>query len=95
MYEHVPSCAHAKLTLTNTLGLHARAAAAIVQALQGLQAEVSVGWAGHTANARSILELLTLGAPQGSVLEVSANGPDAEAAVTALTRLIENRFYEE
>lgn len=95
MYEHIPSCVHAKLTLTNTLGLHARAAAAIVQALHGLQADVRVCWEGHTANARSILELLTLGAPQGSVLEVSANGPDAEAAVTALTRLIENRFYEE
>lgn len=95
MHEHAPSCVHAILTLTNTLGLHARAAAAIVQALQGFQAEVSVSWAGQTANGRSILDLLTLGAPQGSVLEVWANGPDAEAAVTALTRLVENRFYEE
>ncbi|MEW6298745.1 MAG: HPr family phosphocarrier protein [Thermodesulfobacteriota bacterium] len=95
MYEHAPSCVHAKLVLTNTLGLHARAAAAVVQALQGLQADVTVSWAGQTANGRSILELLTLGAPQGSVLEVRATGPDAEAAVAALTRVVENRFYEE
>jgi phosphotransferase system HPr (HPr) family protein len=95
MHEHTPSCVHATLTLANTLGLHARAAAAIVQALQGLQANVTVSWAGQAANGRSILDLLTLGAPQGGRLEVWANGPDAEAAVRALTRLVENRFYEE
>jgi phosphocarrier protein HPr len=91
----VSSSVHATLILTNTLGLHARAAAAFVQALNGLDVEVTVGWDGRTVNGRSILDLLTLGAPQGSTLEVEARGADAEAAIAALTKVVENRFYEE
>jgi phosphocarrier protein HPr len=90
-----PPCIHAKLALTNTLGLHARAAAAFVRALGNLQAEVEVSWGGHTANGRSLLELLTLGAPKGSMLEVRISGTDAQAALAALTQVVENRFYEE
>jgi phosphotransferase system HPr (HPr) family protein len=90
-----PPCIHATLILTNTLGLHARAAAAFVRALSGLQAEVAVSWEGHTANGRSLLELLTLGAPKGSALEVRVSGADAEAAMAAVTQVVENRFYEE
>lgn len=90
-----PPCIHAKLTLTNTLGLHARAAAAFVRALGNLQAEVEVSWEGQTANGRSLLELLTLGAPQGSMLDVRISGTDAQAALAALTQVVENRFYEE
>jgi phosphocarrier protein HPr len=88
-------CLQAQLTLTNTLGLHARAAAAFVRALSGLRAQVTVSWEGRTVNGRSMLELMTLGAPQGSVLEVQVSGMDAEEALAALTRVVENRFYEE
>ena len=84
-----------RLTLLNTLGLHARAAATFVQALKGLQVEISVRYAGHTANGRSVLDLLTLGAPQGSVLHVQISGIDAKAALAALAAVVEHRFYEE
>jgi phosphocarrier protein len=85
----------AQLTLLNTQGLHARAAALFVKALHGLNAEVQVSWDGRTVNGRSILELMTLGAPQGSVLDIQIHGVDATAALAALTRVIEDRFYEE
>lgn len=87
--------ASARLTITNTQGLHARAAAAFVRALSGLSAEVQVSWEGRTVNGRSMLDLMTLGAPRGSVLEVKVSGADAEAALAALTKVVENRFYEE
>ena len=90
----IPS-AVARLTVLNTQGLHARAAATLVKALSGLSAEVRVSWEGQTVNGRSMLDLMTLGAPQGSVLEIQTTGADAEAALAALTKVIENRFYEE
>ena len=84
-----------RLTLLNAMGLHARAAAAFVKALKDLKVEVTVSWKGQTANGRSVLDLLTLGAPQGSVLELQIQGVDADEALSALTRLVANRFDEE
>jgi phosphotransferase system HPr (HPr) family protein len=84
-----------QFTLTNTQGLHARAAAVFVRALSGLNAQVTVSWQDRTVNGRSMLDLMTLGAPCGSVLDVHVSGADAEAAFTALTAVVENRFYEE
>jgi len=85
----------AQLTLTNTQGLHARAAAAFVRAISGLQVDVTVSWQNRTVNGRSMLELMTLGAPHGSILEVTTSGVDAEAALAKLIEVITNRFYEE
>ena len=85
----------AQLTLMNTQGLHARAAAAFVRALSGLRAQVAVSWQNRTVNGRSMLDLMTLGAPYGSVLDVQVSGDDAEEALTVLTKVVDNRFYEE
>jgi phosphocarrier protein HPr len=85
----------AQLTIMNTQGLHARAAAAFVRAISGLRAEVTVSWQNRTVNGRSMLDLMTLGAPHGSVLEITTSGIDAEAALAKLTEVIANRFYEE
>lgn len=90
-----PSTVCTRLTLLNTLGLHARAAATFVKALAGLRAEVQVSWEDRTVNGRSMLDLMTLGAPQGSVLEIHVSGADADAALAAVTKVIEERFYEE
>ena len=84
-----------RLTLLNAMGLHARAAAAFVKALKDLRVEVTVSWQGQTANGRSVLDLLTLGAPQGSVLELQIQGDDADEALATLTRLVADRFDEE
>ena len=84
-----------QLTLKNKQGLHARAAAVFVRALSGLSAEVSVSWQNRAVNGRSMLDLMTLGAPCGSVLEVQINGTDADAVLAALSKVFEDRFYEE
>jgi phosphocarrier protein HPr len=85
----------AQLTLKNKQGLHARAAAVFVRALSGLSVEVSISWQNRAVNGRSMLDLMTLGAPCGSVLEVQINGTDADAALVALSKVVEDRFYEE
>lgn len=85
----------AQVTLLNKQGLHARAAAAFVRALNGLRVDVTVSWQNQTVNGRSMLDLMTLGAPCGSVLEITTSGVDAEVALTKLTEVIANRFYEE
>ena len=83
--------AAARLTLAHPEGLHARVAASFVQALRHFQAQVTVSWDGRTVNGRSVIELLTLGAPCGSVLEVQTTGEDAVAALAALTPIVEQR----
>lgn len=90
-----PASRNAQLTLKNTQGLHARAAATLVRALNGMSAQILVSWDGRTVNGRSLLELMTLGAPRGSVLLVEISGTDADAALAAVRQVVENRFYEE
>jgi phosphocarrier protein HPr len=86
---------HIQLILKNKQGLHARAAAVFVRALSGLSVEVLVSWQNRAVNGRSMLDLMTLGAPCDSVLEVQINGADADAALAALSKVVEDRFYEE
>lgn len=84
-----------RLEVRNRLGLHARAAAQIVQTLAPFTAEVRLSKDDTTVDARSILGLMTLGAGQGSRVEVSCSGPDAPAALAALERLFARNFDEE
>ncbi len=79
----------------NARGLHARASAKLVKVVQPFEAEVRVARDGQSVDARSIMGLLMLGAGQGSTLEISAEGPDAEAALDAVVALIEARFDED
>ena len=54
-----------------------------------------MSWQDRVVNGRSMLDLMTLGAPYGSVLEVQINGVDANAALAALSKVVEDRFYED
>jgi phosphocarrier protein HPr len=83
-----------KLEIRNKLGLHARAAALFVQTVNKFSSQVSVSNDGTTANGRSIMGMLTLGATQGSKIQVEAIGDDAEKALRALEKLLDNRFNE-
>ncbi len=83
-----------ELSITNTLGLHARPAATLVQTVLQFQSEVHIALNGHRVNAKSIMGLLTLAAAQGSVLTVTCDGPDAEDAMTAIRSLLESGFGE-
>jgi len=81
-------------TITNELGIHARSAAMIVEVSNRYRAEICLEKDGIRVNAKSILGILTLGCPKGSIVIVRAEGVDAEAAVEELGRLIENKFGE-
>lgn len=81
--------------ICNQLGLHARAAARFVTKVKQFDAEVWVRKNGTTVPGNEILELLLLDAPRGTVIELIATGHQAEAAVTALARLIECKFDED
>lgn len=83
-----------KVEIKNKLGLHARAAALLVQTANKFSAQVSLSKDGQTADARSIMGLLTLAAARGSKILVEASGDDAERAVKAIERLIDSRFNE-
>jgi phosphocarrier protein HPr len=81
--------------ICNQRGLHARAAARFVKTVGQFDAEVWVRKNGTKVPGNEILELLLLEAPPGTVIELTATGLQAEAAVTALARLIECKFDED
>jgi phosphotransferase system HPr (HPr) family protein len=83
-----------KLEITNKLGLHARAAALLVQTVNRFSAQVTLSKDGQSADGRSIMGVLTLAATQGSNVQVEANGEDAERAVKAIEKLFDSRFNE-
>lgn len=80
--------------LINRLGLHARAAAQLVQTANRFKAEVVVAKDGEEVNGKSIMGLLMLAAPVGSQLRVTVTGDDAEASMQALRTLINDGFGE-
>ena len=82
-------------TIANKLGLHARAAAKLVQVTNQFQSRIRLLKNGQEADAKSILGILTLSCPQGTQVEVHAEGNDAADAVKAVALLIENKFGEE
>lgn len=83
-----------KIEIKNKLGVHARAAALLVQTVNKFSAQVTFSKDGQIADGRSIMGVLTLAATQGSKIEVEASGEDAEQAVRAIERLIDRRFNE-
>ncbi len=83
-----------ELTITNEVGLHARPAALFVQEASKFKSEISVRNGDQEVNAKSILGVLTLGADQGCVITVTAEGEDAEAALEAIRALHANNFGE-
>jgi phosphocarrier protein HPr len=84
-----------KLEIKNKLGLHARAAALLVQTVNRYTAEVKISKDGQVVDGRSIMGLLTLGAAKESKIQVEARGEDAEEVARAIERLIEKKFHEQ
>ena len=84
-----------ELLIVNRKGLHARATAKFVQCVDGFDALVTVSRCGETVGGQSIMGILTLGAGRGTTIVVTAAGPDAVAAMQALSTLIESRFGED
>jgi phosphocarrier protein len=80
--------------IVNRLGLHARAAAKLTHIASGFQSEIWLSRSGRRVNAKSIMGVMMLAAGKGSTVKIDADGPDAEAALAALTQLIADRFGE-
>ena len=93
--ERAEDGARRTVTIVNERGLHARASAKFVNAVQEFDAAVRVRRGQETVEASSIMDLLMLAAGPGTEIEIEAHGPQAEAAVAALCGLVEARFGEE
>jgi phosphocarrier protein HPr len=90
-----PGAVSRELPIINKRGLHARASAKFVQMVERFGAEVWVTRGGETVGGTSIMGLMMLSAGPGTTTVVSAIGPDAEAAIDALTELVASKFNEE
>lgn len=84
-----------ELAIVNQRGLHARASAKFVQVAGAFDAEIEVEKDGIVVGGTSIMGLMMLAASPGCSIIVRAAGPDAEAALAALTELVAARFGEE
>lgn len=83
-----------ELVIKNKVGLHARPAALFVQTAAKFKSSLKLSLAGNEINAKSILKVLTLGANQGAVVTLRAEGEDEAQAVEALTALVASNFGE-
>lgn len=80
--------------IVNRTGLHARPCHSIVSTALEFESELTIAFNGREVNGRSILELMTLEAGTGAVLEFIARGPDAGTLVDRLATLVESGFRE-
>jgi phosphocarrier protein HPr len=86
--------ATATVKINNKLGLHARASAKLSKLAGSFRSEVSLSRNGRRVNAKSIMGVMMLAAGLGAEVEIEAEGDDADAAMTALRALIDDKFGE-
>lgn len=82
------------LTIINKLGLHARAAAKLTRTAEQFSSVISVTKENTSINAKSIMQVMMLAASKGTQIVITAEGDDADAALAALSELINNYFEE-
>ena len=83
-----------EVTICNKLGLHARAAMKLVNLAGRYQSDVLLIHNNREVNAKSIMNLMVIGAPYGSKLTLTSEGPDEAQALAAVIELIKNKFDE-
>jgi phosphocarrier protein len=83
-----------KITIINKLGLHARAAAKLVQVASRYESESKLIRGNKTVNGKSIMGVMMLAASRGTEIELVVEGPDELDAMLALCELIDSRFGE-
>ena len=86
--------ATATVKISNKLGLHARASAKLSKLAGTFRSEVSLARNGRRVNAKSIMGVMMLAAGLGADVEIQTEGDDADAAMTALRALIDDKFGE-
>jgi phosphotransferase system HPr (HPr) family protein len=80
------------VVIQNAQGLHARPAEMFARLAMTFESRIEVVRGTHRIDAKSIIDLLTLGATQGTELTVIADGEDAAEAVAALAKLVDGKF---
>ncbi len=85
-------CAQRTIVIQNEQGLHARPAQLLARTALSYESTIELICNGQRVDAKSILHVLTLGAVQGTEILVEAQGSDAETALDAIVRLVENDF---
>ena len=80
--------------VNNQVGLHARPATFFIQKANEFKSSIWVEKEDRRVNAKSLLGVLSLGIVKGTVINLIANGPDEEAAISALVELINSEFSE-
>jgi phosphocarrier protein len=84
----------ASLTISNKLGLHARASAKLTKLAGSFESDIFMSRNGRRVNAKSIMGVMMLAAGLGSEVELEATGTDEQMAIQALTSLINDKFGE-
>lgn len=84
-----------EIEIINKLGLHARAAAKLVNTANQYASKIEITFNQNKADAKSIMAVMMLAASKGSILSISAEGEDEEAALNGVIQLIENMFGED
>jgi phosphocarrier protein HPr len=83
------------ITISNKLGLHARASAKLTKLAGGFRSEIHLSRNGRRVNAKSIMGVMMLAAGMGSSVDIEVDGPDEAEAMAALRALIDGRFGED
>ena len=82
------------ITISNRLGLHARASAKLTKLAGGFRCDVHMARNGRRVNAKSIMGVMMLAAGLGTEVEIETDGEDEQAAMDALRALIDDKFGE-
>lgn len=85
----------ASLTVQNQLGIHTRAAAKLVDLAKRYQSQIELVFRNRVVDAKSIMSVITLGAQKNNVIEVVIDGEDEADALSALNKLMDDKFGED
>ena len=83
-----------EITISNKLGLHARASAKLTQAAAQFESAVWISRNGRRVNAKSIMGVMMLAAGLGSTVELETDGPDEQGAIDTIEKLFADKFGE-
>lgn len=87
--------AESRVTISNRLGLHARPAMSFVDIANGFSSDIRVAKGDQDVDGKSIMQMMMLGATQGTELTLRAQGTDADEALAALGELVSRNFDED
>jgi len=84
-----------EVTLINSVGLHARPAAFFIKTAQEFASEITIECNNRSADGKSLLDILTLGAVKGTTIKIIANGIDEDESINKLMTIVKDGLGEE